>query len=148
MDKKTFLKTINDCFKRQGCFKVKRKYVFRTQNTFVAFMVIRSDYCDCYYIDYNFVVKGAHPDVTIETVSERDFDMVLQPRLKLADGSVELKPEDLSQRVFELNLNASISHILKQMQSRDLDYIRALLKPDRDYAISKVAAQFLGLKQY
>lgn len=148
MDKKDFLKTINDCFKRQGCFKVKRKYVFRMQNMFVAFMVIRSDYCDCYYIDYNFVVKGAHPNVTVETVSERDFDMVVQPRLKLADGSVRLKPEDLSQRVFEQNLNASISHVLKQMQSMDLDYIRALLKPGREYEISRVAALVLGLKHY
>ena len=111
-------------------------------------MVIRSDYCDCYYIDYNFVVKGAHPNVTVETVSERDFDMVVQPRLKLADGSVRLKPEDLSQRVFEQNLNASISHVLKQMQSMDLDYIRALLKPGREYEISRVAALVLGLKHY
>lgn len=140
---KEFRKINDKCFVSKGFKKLNKFYVFETRNLFVIFIILRSYYSDCYYIDYNFIVKAAHPNTTTASISEDDFDFILQPRLTLNDGTAQLKLPNLIAQTYESNLCDSISSFIHEISLSDIDYLRKLLKNNVDFVVSQEAYGFL-----
>lgn len=127
LSNKEFKSINNKCFTDLGCKKIKKYYVFETKNVFFVFIILKSNFCDCYYIDYNIVIKMAHSAITISMISEKEFDFVLQPRLTLCDGTVELKLDNLVGETYESNLKLTLENFVYRVNKSDLNAVNDII---------------------
>ena len=86
MTQKEFLKVTKNCFEKCGCISDRKRFVYDADKLYVVFILLRSNYSDCYYIDYNFSIKALHPKFTLKDDS---LDFILQPRLTLINDTTE-----------------------------------------------------------
>ncbi len=123
-----FKKVTENCLYNKGFKKAKKSiYYFETQDLFLCIIILRSNYSECYFLDYNFIIKAAHPDFSIISVTDKDFDFILEPRIKLKNGIVNLVPEELTME-YEIILSETIDSIIDEIKRLGSDYIKTILK--------------------
>ena len=140
---KKFFFSINDMsFLELGFKKIKKYYILETKNMFNIFMFLSSNYSDCYYIDYNVIIKAVHPSINLSNITEKQFDLVLQPRLTLCNGTVELRLNDLECEDYKSILKKTISHFIVKFERSDIKFLKEIII-DCDCIVSKGACEFL-----
>ena len=138
---KEFHKINDKCFEINGCKKINKNYIYEGHDVFIIFMIIKSNYSSCYYIDYNFVVKSIHSAVSIASLTVSDFDFILQPRLILHDGTTQLLLNNLTKESYEMNLKIDISNLIQRVERYGLVFIKELVKKEHYVVNQEVMKQ-------
>ena len=108
MTKNEFIDITSQCFAEQNCVQNKKQFAYEHENMYLVFILIKSNYSDCYYIDYNCSLKTLHPKFDF---SDTYYDIILQPRLTLSNGITQLKYEEMDALKYEEILRKTIKKI-------------------------------------
>ena len=124
-----FKKITEKCLYNKGFKKTKRRstYYYETQDMFLCIIILRSYYSECYFLDYNFIIKAVHPDLSIMSIKDEDYDLIGGPRIRLKNGIVNLIPEELTME-YENILSETIDPIIDELNKFGIDYIKKVLK--------------------
>ena len=110
-------------------YKKTKTFSYEQEEFFLFFILLRSNYSDCYYLDINCSIKALHLELTPEI---NNCDLVGQPRIKLLDDrTCQIKPEELEKNQYELNLYNTIKTILANADKNKLLFVKNLEKGDK-----------------
>jgi len=126
-------------FETENCKQQKKQFIYEHKDIYVIFMLIKSNYSDCYFIDFNCSIKALHQKFII---SEENYDIVLQPRITLLSGVTQLKFEEMDKEKYEKILLETITDILHKVNKEGLVFVKKLEK--EGYVLEKKAKEYLS----
>ena len=141
MTQKEFIDSTNRFFQSHNFIRKGRKFAFELNDMFVVFVLLKSYYCDCYYIDYNISLKELHKEFDF---SDKCFDIILRPRLTLADGKVQLKPEEMENDEYINALQPTVTKLLDKISADGVKFLKRLQK--QGFVIEKEAMEAIAKK--
>ena len=139
MTQKEFLKVTKNCFEKCGCISDRKRFVYDADKLYVVFILLRSNYSDCYYIDYNFSIKALHPKFTLKDDS---LDFILQPRLTLINDIVQIKYLELNESDYEYSLINTIKNLIESITDNNFKFLIQLQK--KGFVLEPRAQKFLS----
>ena len=123
MTKNEFLEMTKKGFNLFGFKQHKKIFTYEHEEFFIHFILLRSNYSDCYYLDINCSIKALHEDIMPE---DKYFDFVGQPRITILDGPCQLKPEELNAEKYRVTLHNTIKTVLGNINKKGLSFIKEL----------------------
>ena len=124
MTRKEFLESAGNVFRMLGCKQYKKKFVYEHEDVYITFMLVKSNFSEAYYHDFNCTIKRLHPEIKPSEISEKDFDFILQPRLILLPNTVSVKPDEFDIEEYKKSLQNTLEIFLKNVNEKGLRLIK------------------------
>ena len=127
MTKQEFIKSTAKVFESFGCKRHKKVFSYEHEDFYLFFILIKSNYSDCYYLHINCAIKGLH---SVIAPKEEYYDLLSYPRITLLNGIWQLMPEELEADKYEEVLRKTIEVILERVKKRGIRFVKDLEKVD------------------
>ncbi|MDR2866946.1 MAG: hypothetical protein LBV13_06085 [Methanomassiliicoccaceae archaeon] len=141
MLKKEFLESSGNIFRAFGCKQYKRKFVYDHEDMYITFFLIRSNYSEAYYFDFNCTIKALHPGIKPSEILEKDFDFILYPRWILLPKMIPLQLDLVDVQKYEKILKKELERFLKKVNKKGLRFLKEY---GRGHALGEKAEELLS----
>jgi len=140
MTKQKFLEITRACFKEYGFKILKNTFILELSELYVIAEVIRSNYSDCFYIDYNYSIKALHSEPFMKG---RNYDLVGYPRIVTKEVGM-LDERTLDKDIYLKFLNKIIKYYFDPIKQQGLKFIKTeIYSKDFCGVFSELAEEYL-----
>jgi len=124
MIRKEFLETSGNVFRRLGCKQYGKKFIYEHEDMYITFMLVKSKFSESYYHEFNFTIKVLHSGIKPSEITERDFDLLSYPRLRLSPKTIAIQLSEVDVLEYEKLLQNSLEDFLKNVNKKGLALIK------------------------
>lgn len=139
MLKEEFIIVTTQCFEKFNFIRLNRLFAYKHKDFYIIFILFRSNYSNCYLLDYNCSIKALHND---NYFLEENWDIVLRPRVTLTNGATQIKPEEYERKEYEGSLMMTINNLLNKINKKGLNFIKKLEK--KGFVLTKEAHNYFN----
>jgi len=124
MIRKEFLESSGNIFIMMGCKQYKKKFVYEHEDMYITFILTKSNFSEAYYHEFNCTIKSLHPGIKPSDITEKDFDLLSYPRLRLSPKTIAIKLSEVDAREYEKLLQNSLEDFLRIVNKKGLMLIK------------------------